>query len=443
MPKSQDGLECEQLHQVNFDRSRVSARNLGQIGGKRDRATEVCSKHIAGSDGEADSQDGLKCEQRGRTILVISDLHLGAGAKVRGRRNHLEDFHYDKELAEFVEYYSTGEYAERPVELIVNGDFFDLLAVPFVPFFDDEYWSEEASLEKLKMILEAHPLVLQALNQFLGRKNKWLTFIVGNHDGEFVHPSLREHLIQQFGEKERRHFKIVLEANGEYSPVPGVLLQHGHEYELAHKFDIRQCVAREMGQDGPGRSYFIPPWGSYFVTRIINKFKEERPYINAIRPIKKAMINGLIYDTLYTTRFIIASTFYFLMVRFISFFKRGKKSLRQIWDQAFAELELFLDLEDSSKRLFERRPEIGCLIVGHTHEPNFRTFADGRAFINTGTWTNMYYLDWGKGRHNPQLTYAQIDVSTERPEDLAHPLDGLDLALNVWKGINPRPFREY
>ncbi len=64
----------------------VSAHNLGQIGGKRDRATEAYKEYAAGSDGEADShgvarkatsddcpdgqcrsrmrrQDGLKCEQ--------------------------------------------------------------------------------------------------------------------------------------------------------------------------------------------------------------------------------------------------------------------------------------------------------------------------------------------------------------------------------------------
>ncbi len=42
---------------------RLNAHNLGKdLRGKRDRVTEVCYKHAAGSDGEADSLDGLKCE---------------------------------------------------------------------------------------------------------------------------------------------------------------------------------------------------------------------------------------------------------------------------------------------------------------------------------------------------------------------------------------------
>ncbi len=70
----------------NYDSGKVSAHNLGQIGGKQDRATEACFQHGAGSDGVVDPhgvarkatsddcpdgqcrsrmrrQDGLKCEQ--------------------------------------------------------------------------------------------------------------------------------------------------------------------------------------------------------------------------------------------------------------------------------------------------------------------------------------------------------------------------------------------
>ena len=42
--------------------SKVTTHNLGQIGLKQDRATEACSLHAARSEGEADAQDGLKCE---------------------------------------------------------------------------------------------------------------------------------------------------------------------------------------------------------------------------------------------------------------------------------------------------------------------------------------------------------------------------------------------
>ena len=107
-----------------------------------------------------------------KTVIVISDIHLGAGTYVNGVRNYLEDFHYDEEMVDFLEFYSTGDYLNREVELIINGDLFDLLAVPHVSFFDDEFWSEKASKEKLKLIVEAHPEVMEAFRKLPHRRRE-------------------------------------------------------------------------------------------------------------------------------------------------------------------------------------------------------------------------------------------------------------------------------
>jgi len=371
----------------------------------------------------------LRANKAHKTILVISDIHLGAGAYVDGVRNFLEDFHYDEEMVEFLKYYSNGDFDKRNVELIINGDLLDLLAVPFVEFYDDEFWSEEAALEKLKMIIKAHPEVMEAFRQFASHKNKKITYIIGNHDGELALKSLQNYFLEQFPEDIRSNVQILSEVGGEYIPHEGILIKHGHEYEVAHQFDPITSVAK----DEDGRRYFIPPWGSYYVTRVINKFKEERGYINAVRPIKKAMINGLIYDTVFTIRFMLANGFYFLMVRFIYFFKQGK-SFKEIFKHSLGELELFGDYEELTKDIFEKRSDIHCLIVGHTHEPIYRTYVDGTSFINTGTWTDMYHMDWGKDSNGPQLTYAQLNFFDEekRPE----------ISLRAWHGVNHLPFSE-
>jgi len=368
-----------------------------------------------------------------KTIIVISDIHLGAGALVNGRRNYLEDFSYDTEFVEFIEYYSSGDYLNREVELIINGDLLDLLAVPFVPYFDDEFWSEKASLAKLKLILEAHPEVLNSLKKFLSIKKKKIVYIVGNHDAELVFPSLREHLLQQFDQEAREKISILMEKDGEYIPETGVLIKHGHQYEMANDFDPENCIVK----DENGENYFIPPWGSYYVTRVINKFKEERSHINAVRPIKKFIINGLIYDTLMTVRFTLSNVFYFIMVRFFSFFKQGK-SLSEVIRSSLHELELFQDYEALSQGLFSQRDDVKVVIVGHTHEPIFRTYADGTTFINTGTWMKIYHLDFGKSINGSHLTFAQLDFKKSDEGLKLH-----DTVLNVWHGTKELPFDEF
>ena len=181
-----------------------------------------------------------------KTILVISDLHLGAGLNVNNRKNFLEDFHYDKELIEFIEYHSSAHYLDREVELIINGDFFDFLAVPFVKYFDDEFWSEAAAIDKLKMIIDAHSGVIEALIDFLTYPNNRIVYIIGNHDAELVFESLRDYVTNLFNEQDRIKFRILLNEDTVYIPEEGIVIKHGHEYELAHHFSVKTCIATDI-----------------------------------------------------------------------------------------------------------------------------------------------------------------------------------------------------
>jgi UDP-2,3-diacylglucosamine pyrophosphatase LpxH len=368
-----------------------------------------------------------------KTILVISDIHLGAGVYVHGKRNYLEDFHSDKELVDFLDYFSTGDYQNREVELIINGDLFDFLAVPFVHHFDDTFWSEKASLEKYDMIAAAHTEVLEALSRFVSGKKKNLVYIIGNHDAEFIFESLQNKFFEIFDEKDREKVSFVGNKGGEYQPYEGILVQHGHDYEIAHSFDPKDSII----EDEDGNKYFIPPWGSYYVTRLINKFKQDRPHINAVRPIYKFMVNGFIYDTLFTVRFGFAHIAYFIMVRTIYFFKTSN-SIFKVLKMALSELELFQDFETLTRSLFEKRPDIDLLIVGHTHEPMHRTIEEGRYFMNTGTWTRMYNLDFGKNAYDGCLTFAQINIK----EDSKGREDRFEATLNSWKGRATYPYSE-
>ncbi|MBY0412840.1 MAG: metallophosphoesterase [Bdellovibrionales bacterium] len=376
-----------------------------------------------------------------KTILVISDLHLGAGLIVNKRKNFLEDFHYDKELIEFIEYHGSLHYQERDVELIINGDFLDLLAVPFVPYFDDEYWSELAALDKLKLIVNAHPGVFDALKNFLTFPRNKLVYIIGNHDAELIFDSLRQFIMELFPEEDRHKFKILLNTNDVYIPEEGIVLKHGHEYELAHHYDPETSIATDI----EGKKYFIPPWGSYYVTRVINKFKEGRDYINAVRPINKFMINGIIYDFLYTLRFAFANFYYFLMVRFVMLFKQNK-SVLEVFELARTEIQLFQNYEALTEEFVMKNEDVHALIVGHTHDPIFREYDDGSIFINTGTWTKMYNLDFGKNFYGARLTFAKVDVKEKEEAaegKVIERFDHLDISLNEWRGKSDLPFVEF
>ena len=370
-----------------------------------------------------------------KVVLVISDLHLSAGKMIKGKRNLLEDFHYDNELIDFLNYYSTGDYQDIAVELVINGDFLDFLAVPYVEFYDDEFWSETAALAKLRMIMSAHVGVLEALKRFVSKPNKKIVYIIGNHDAEFVFDSLKEEFLNYFGDL-RQHI-ILSNSISTHVPVKGVCIQHGHQYERAHEFDQENAVVETMN----GEKYFIPPWGSYYVTNVINKYKQERSFINAVRPIKHFIIHGIIFDTFFTVRFCLSNFYYFLMVRFWHFYMT-KRSLKQVFEDIFRELELFQDFETLTRQFFEKNAESRVLIVGHTHNPTLRIFNDGTIFINTGTWTRMVNLDLGQWNNGNVLTYAKVLV-----KNLDYEIEDFDKNVEVdlkhWLGINNFPYSEY
>ncbi|MAX66057.1 MAG: metallophosphoesterase [Bacteriovoracaceae bacterium] len=371
-----------------------------------------------------------------KIILVISDLHLGAGDEVEGRRNPLEDFHSDKELVDFFNYYSSGEYQQKEVELIINGDFLDLLAVPYVRYFDDEYWSESAALEKLDIIMQAHPEVMQALENFLSYKNKKLVYIIGNHDAELLFDSLKTKFISYFSQEVQP--KITLTNNlNLYEPLSGIFIQHGHEYESLHHFDEQTCLVKSS----KGEKYFIPPWGSYYVTHIINKYKLERDHVNAVRPVKQFVIHGLIFDTFFILRFFIANLYFYFMIRFLRYY-RLKLGWKKIFEDIISELTLFQDYESLTRNFFERHDGAKVLIVGHTHEPIFREYSDGTKFINTGTWTRMVNLDLSQDMNATPLTYAKVEVfDSDRVTESFH--DSVSVKLNKWVPKSDLPYEEF
>lgn len=371
-----------------------------------------------------------------KMVLVISDLHLSAGKNIRGRRNFLEDFHFDRELIDFLVYHSSGLYEEKDVELVINGDFLDFLAVPYVEFFDDEFWSEKAALEKLKIIMKAHRPVLQALKQFLSKPNKTITYIIGNHDAELIFDSLKKEFISYFGPELEAKINLRNDLHT-HVPIPGVYIQHGHQYERAHEFDPDSSIV-ETPSSG---KFFIPSWGSYYVINVINRYKQERPHINAVRPIKHFIIHGLIFDTFFTLRFILSNVHYYFMVRFWYYIKL-KVGWKRVIKDLLRELTLFQDFETLTRDFFAQKPQAKLLIVGHTHNPTLRLFNDGTAFINTGTWTKMVNLDLAQGQEMTTLPYARV-VSYQDNVSLTEFENDVEFDLKVWTGINNLPYKEF
>src|SRR5690349_10093081 len=117
-----------------------------------------------------------------RLKLVVSDFHLGKGPyREDGSVNVFEDFRHDGKLAEFLDWHCAGEHEHDEVELVVNGDFFNLLSVDLDGRLMDSI-TERVAVEKTEAILRGHPVVFEALRRFNAHPARSIVFLMGNHD---------------------------------------------------------------------------------------------------------------------------------------------------------------------------------------------------------------------------------------------------------------------
>ena len=344
--------------------------------------------------------------------VVISDCHLSAGRFFEGRLNAHEDFKFDDEMCEFLEYFSSGEFGVDiqtnlpvEVELFINGDYLDFLNVPFQGEFEDCI-TEEFALYKLECITAGHPRVMAALKEFAGRPGKRITYLIGNHDAELLFPRIREQ-ITRLWDPQGQFPSTRVEVIGERDRVRlpgGVEIHHGNQFEAVHVLNFNKPILKGSLE----KPILNLPWGSLYVLKIINRFKEEREFIDKVRPLKVFVIFGLMFDFRFTIRFVFWSIFYFVKTRFIYSPKRRRAALANTAEILVQETDFLLDLERPARRLLDQDPELKTIIFGHTHKPMNKIYADGKQYINTGTWTKMINMDWRSIGQQFCLTFAFI-----------------------------------
>src|SRR6266568_1591314 len=215
--------------------------------------------------------------------LVISDLHLGKGTyREDGSVNVFEDFRSDGKFAEFLDYHRSGEHAEDEVELIVNGDFFNLLSVDVDGRLNVAI-TERIAVEKTAAIIRGHPLAFEALRRFATTEGHAIVFIMGNHDPGFLFAGVREVVTAAVGGKHA----YVLDSYD----FDGVHVEHGMQHEPLNAFDPARYFHTRNGE-----AFLNLPFGSRYVIHVLNEEKAERPYLDKVAPVHRYLQWGLLNE---------------------------------------------------------------------------------------------------------------------------------------------------
>jgi UDP-2,3-diacylglucosamine pyrophosphatase LpxH len=382
----------------------------------------------------------------GKFKIVVSDLHLSAGREAEG--NPLEDFGSDREFADLLgQVAAESERDGKEVELILNGDAFEMLQVPQVAVFDplkvyppSDYHSssEPDSARKMGHIIDGHPAFFDALRAFLqiGPPRRNVTFIKGNHDLNLHWPAVQDRIRAAMGATGAKAPLLTFEERR--LSREGIYVEHGNQY--AEAVDRVKDMEEPHDHDDPGQ--LAIPLGSWFVMDVFNEVERDKYWIDGVKPITALVWYALKYDFPFAARAIVT-----LASRLPGIIKEGLFDEEETRAEALArKLEDPQQVEtlaaqyeaDSAFRaqfnadvaailaptpdlpglealplaavpdpeamgakiqaranssLFQiagqRAVEEGVKLVtfGHTHDPSVEDLPGGGVYINSGTWT--------------------------------------------------------
>jgi len=236
----------------------------------------------------------------GKFKLVVSDLHLSAGHEAEG--NLLEDFGSDQEFAALLdEVVAESDRDGAEVELIINGDAFEMLQVPHEEVFDptavyppERYLSssEADSVLKMNIIIGGHRAFFETLARFIqiGPPRRCVTFIKGNHDVNIHWAGVQDRIRQAMAATGERMPLLTFESRR--ISREGIYVEHGNQY--AEGVDRLEDMEEPHDHDKPGQ--LAIPLGSYFVMNVFNKVEREKYWIDGVKPITALVWYALAYD---------------------------------------------------------------------------------------------------------------------------------------------------
>ncbi len=330
-----------------------------------------------------------------------------------GATNSLEEFYFDEKLVEFLHYYSSGEYRDSEVELIINGDFLNFLQVDYRGHFLTVI-TESVSYEKIRNIVAGHPEVFKALREFARLDGRSITYVVGNHDQCMLWPATQTYLNE------------ILATSVKYKNIvyffDGVHVEHGHMHEAANRFDPRKFFLKKNLPE----PILNLPFGSHFFVDFVLKIKQKYPHVDKVRPFKQMIRWALFNETFFTIRSTWSLLKYFFAAVLVKDSHRQfpiRRVLRVLLESA-----VFPDLSESAHRILGDE-RVHTVIFGHSHVYQYRQWGRGKEYFNTGTWTDITSLDIPSLGKITKMTY----VILEYPEDGVSRPRG---RLKEWRGYH-------
>lgn len=217
---------------------------------------------------------------------------MGPGRDQTGQWHPFEDFRWASELAEFLK---TINEATEPVDLVLNGDTFELLQSPAVACagaVPDGGCSEPDALARLDRVLSAHQDEIRALSAFARSGSNRIVILAGDHDVALLFPAVRQRVVAALGAPSGR---VDIPASGSWVSSDGrVHVEHGHQVAFTpHRFDGWPSPFKKR----EGRLELTRPWGERAIQELFDRYEERFPIVDNVAALGSGVKYALAADS--------------------------------------------------------------------------------------------------------------------------------------------------
>jgi len=329
-----------------------------------------------------------------RIIIVLSDIEMGVGGDD-------DDVQHEYLLAQIIDEHTQGLDADVQVDLVFNGDTFDLIGTPIEGRFPAHITSDLAC-QKLDQVLNAHTGYFARLRAFLAKDHRKVHFVVGNHDPELLFPAVQARLAELCGGSHRVNFP------GFELEVGPVHIEHGSQLGSLFRIPPERPFIGD-----PDDPILNLPWGAMAVMSIWGRLRRDLGALDRIRPRK------LLFEMLPGAKtLMLREAWRYWSHDFWRDFI-GDPLKHVTWPMIkeivhrFATANADIDLRHRYEDAIAASPA-RLFILGHEHRASRHSFG-GKTLITSGCLRNEYVLDSDDGALRPAVKGAvKVRLSEDR-----------------------------
>lgn len=332
-----------------------------------------------------------------RLVVCMSDIEIGAG----GPFDDVPDAGF---VSSVIRSYAGPPFDHLAVDLVLNGDTFDLLKTSVDGAYP-VYVTEEVAIGKLARVLAAHPEFIDAIVEFLGASGpRRVFFVVGNHDQELLFPGVQRYLRSRIGDDAAVYMP------GFNIGIGDLLVEHGSQGDSLFRVPPEAPFVTYHGE-----RILNLPWGTMALLQATMPLQPHLYWGDRLKPRKR------VFEHIPELREVLVNAFWQYWTRDYWRDLFGGDPLKQVSWTLFRDVVYrfnSLDPDVVMGQVYEERLRhderwrVRC--VGHHHRAAWWSYGD-RKLLTTGCYRNEFMVreDGTIGSQIPKV-HAEIYQSEGR-----------------------------